>query len=296
MKWLLLFLLLFTSFADARPREASTDTWLYVGPTGNNSGNDCEDQNYPCQTIQYAIDRALRDWDNRGHQIYVKLAPGRYSHGAKIYGPPTGAYIINIVGQQSNDTGQGCSLAQANQVTVEGGPGEVIFDTQDYGLSVIRCLTVRATCISGPEETCTARASGVTAFNYRQTVVSDIAYIRFDNVATGISVVDQGAVNLGGTIWVGNNMTVFIQASGPSRVTIAAPIIILNGVNIVYLILSYEGAHIVFNPGFGITNWNLIGSAIGGLVYRGGTIITNGVWLPPAGCQQADPNQPGNCW
>lgn len=281
--------------ADAAPnRQRATDNiWMQVATTGDDAG-DCISS--PCRTIQYAADRAMQDQDLAGHQVYIKLAPGRYVGGARVYGQPVGAYIINIVGQQSNDPAQSCPLEQASQVIVEGAPGQIIFDTQDYGLTVIRCLTVRATCIVGSDDdgTCTQRAAGVAGFKYRQTVVSDIAYVKFDVLAAGISTTEHGAVNLGGVIWLSNNMTSFLAADTQSRITIAAPVVVLNPVNIPYFAMAYQGAHINFYGNAGLYNSGWVNTT-GARVWRGGTIIANTFTLP-GGCIQADPNQPGNCW
>jgi hypothetical protein len=168
-------------------------------------------------------------WDFAGFQPYVVLAAGTYLGGCWLTGQPVGAHAVNIVGQQSADKEESCTQSQAEQVVVRGLSGEAIFDFQDLAIGILRCLT-----LEGPE------SMGV---HCRQTPASDVAFVKFGGqqaLSVGIAANESCGVNLGGIIWVGNNMSSLLNANLSSRLTVAAPIIAVKQVNIDYIVLSYQ--------------------------------------------------------
>src|SRR5262249_47880672 len=143
---LLLLAPLFLGYAlpQASRLRAAGVIQFYVSPNGSDDGNECLVQAMPCRTIQNAVLRAMNDWDfaGRGDPI-IRLAPGTYEEGVSVAGQPVGAHTINIVGQQSDDEAQSCSLTQAQQVIVQAPTSRAAFDGQDLAILVVRCLTVQ---------------------------------------------------------------------------------------------------------------------------------------------------------
>jgi hypothetical protein len=153
-------------------------------------------------------------------------------------------------------------------------------------------MTFRAECVAQIDQKCTQRASNVTGVSCRQTPVVDVSKVKFDALTSGVvSGQACGEVNLTDN-WIDNNMAVFMMADGLSQINVASPVTVLNPVNITYFALSYQGARIFIGGPIVNPSWVSPGAS---LVYRGGTIISNGYALPSP-CSQADPNQPGNCW
>jgi hypothetical protein len=200
--------------------------------------------------------------------------------GVKATGQAIGSHVVNIVGQQSSDLAESCNYSQADQVTVESAEADAVFDIQDLALLIVRCLRVRAPNGAG--------------FLVRQTPVSDIAHIIFDVLRFGVIAKEMGAINLGGTMWLSNSMTVFLVSDTQSRITVASPIVVLKQINVDYFAMAYQGGHINFYSDSSVLNGELI-SQTSERVYRGGAILTNGIALPGP-CLQSDPDQPGNCW
>jgi len=276
--------LLFTAYTPPSTQRlrATGPTSLYVATNGIDSSNDCQVQATPCQTPQYALIRAMYDWDFAGRgDPYIRLAPGIYMNGGVwMGGQPLGAHTVNVVGAQSAD--ESCTLGQAQQVILQTSSPTTIFDFEDLAIGVVRCLTVQG--------------SGSTGFSCRQTSASDIAFVQFggsiDLSGGGISASDGCGINLSGTIWLGNNIGQFIAAANLSRVTIGNGVSItaINPVNVTYFANSYQKAMIEFRGGVTINGRIIPGAA--SMVWRGGTIMTNGLPIP-GGVIQADPNEPG---
>jgi len=63
-------------------QEASAATWRFVAPGGSDAGNNCEDQEAQCATIQHAIDEA-------GTGDSLNVAPGIYAEELTIDKPLT---------------------------------------------------------------------------------------------------------------------------------------------------------------------------------------------------------------
>src|SRR5262249_36093371 len=163
-------------------------------------------------------------------------------------------------------------------------PGKAAFDIQDSAIRVIRCLTIQ-----GP---------GTQAFACRQSPASDIAFVKFGHdksLGEGISANEGCGLNLGGQIWIGNSVTVFLTASLLSRITIggSVPIIALSQVNMDYFAVASEGAVIQFRDRVSVSG--PIKAQWGSKVFRNGVIAGNGIALP-GGCSQAIPKEPGACW
>jgi hypothetical protein len=299
MKWVFsaLALLTFMHESSAQRLRATEHVSFYVAPDGNDVGNTCLAAEQPCRTAQYAYERVMRDWDFAGFLPYIRLSVGVHHGGVHLAGVPVGTYLVNIVGQQSHDKAESCTLSQAEQTIVEGSSGNAIFNGQDLAIPIIRCLTLRAECIEWSGPNCAARASDVGGIVCRQTPVIDVAFIKFDVLSTGISAGQAcGEVNLGGAIWIGNSMHVFLQASGSTILRGGnVPIIALNPVELTYFALSYDGAKI-YLAGPAIENIQHVPSSTRSVVYRGGAIMAEGLALPGEGCVQADPLKPGNCW
>src|SRR5438477_625536 len=100
-------------------------------------------------------------------------------------------------------------------------------------------------------------------------------------------------VNLGGIIWVGNNMSSLLNANLSSRLTVAAPIIAVKQVNIDYIVLSYQMSIVELRPNSSMSGGPILTK--GSRVWRGGAIATQGQELP-GGISQADPNAPGSIY
>ena len=256
---------------------------FYVSPTGSDDGNECLAQAIPCRTIQNAVLRAMNDWDfaGRGDPI-IRLAPGTYETGASVAGQPIGAHTINIVGQESDDAAQSCSLTQAQQVIVQAPAGRAAFDAQDLAIIVVRCLTVQG-------------GEGSLGFTCRQTPALDIAFVQFGaalGLTTGVSANDSCGLNLGGQIWIGNNLVQFLAASNSSRITVGGnvPITAINPVSITHFSNAAQMAQIEFREGVSISG--PIHATAQSFVWRGGAIITNGLSIP-GGTAQRDPKAPG---
>jgi hypothetical protein len=194
MQWIaVLVAILVASPALAERNRATANMRFHVSTDGDDSA-DCVTA--PCRTIQRAYIVVMNDWDFAGHQPYIKLAPGVYQ-GVKATGQAIGSHVVNIVGQQSSDLAESCDYSQADQVTVESAEADAVFDIQDLALLIVRCLRVRAPNGAG--------------FLVRQTPVSDIAHIIFDVLRFGVIAKENGAINLGGTMWLSNSMTVFFD-------------------------------------------------------------------------------------
>ena len=254
---------------------------FHVSPSGSDSNNDCLTQETPCQTIQYAVARVMSDWDFawQGDPL-IRLGPGIYSEGAVLAGQPVGAHTIYIVGQQDSDPGQGCSLAQAEQVVIRGAPDRAVFYIQDLAIGVVRCLTIEGT--------------DSVAFVCRQTLATDIAFVKFGNsqsLGGGIHANENCGVNLVGTIWLGANIDDFLYANLISRITVGGGVSIaaLGNIQMTHFALSYQQSLLEFRPGVSVVG--AIGAKNGSLVWRGGTMIRNGLKLP-GGVTQAKPDAP----
>lgn|SRR5262245_15115249 len=261
------------------PRQrASATVNFYVSQDGSDT-NDCLSSETPCKTPQHVCTKAMNEWDFAGFEAFIRLSAGTYAGGCDIAGQPVGAHTLNIVGEQSED--QSCTLAQAERVIVRPGFGKAeIFVFQDMAIGVLRCLT-----LEGP---------GANGVQCRQTPASDIAFVKFggsQSLKFGATSGQSCGLNLGGTIWVGNNLTALVAASSNARLTVAANIVAANPISLDYFALSYdlsiiEFSHPISGP-FSVRN--------GSRVWRAGAILSNGQSLP-GGCVQADPNQPGHCW
>jgi hypothetical protein len=256
---------------------------FFVAPNGNDLANDCTKESSPCRTPQHACEEAMNKWDYGGiSEPFIRLSAGRYSSGCILIGQPVGAHTINIVGEQSRDPSQSCTLSQAERVVIDVSSGAA-FDIHDLAIAVVRCMTIQG--------------QG-TAFNCRQTPASDIAYIKFGGTAPldgSVTANDECGINLGGTIWIGNDVRVFLFANNLSRIVVAhkLPIVATTPVSVGYFALSYQTAIVDVRSGVTITG--PITSSAGSRVYRNGSIFSGGLPLP-GGCTQGDPLQPGNCW
>jgi hypothetical protein len=259
-------------------RRATGHVSFYVAPDGSDA-NDCLSQSTPCKTAQIACTKAMNEWDFGGYDPFIRLSAGIYNGGCNLAGQLVGAHTINIVGEQSED--QSCTLQQAERVIVHPAPGtSEIFMFQDLAIGVLRCLTVE-----GP---------GAHGVKCRQTPASDIAFVKFggsQGLQFGASAGGSCGLNLGGTIWVGNNLTAVVAAGSNSRLTAAAHVVATNPVSLEYFALSYDLSLIEFF--YPITGPFTVQN--GSRVWRAGTILTNGQSIP-GGCVQADANQPGHCW
>jgi hypothetical protein len=267
---------------------------FFVAPNGNDlrqnrgkrktqAANDCTKKSSPCRTPQHACEEAMNKWDYGGiSEPFIRLSAGRYSSGCILTGQPVGAHTINIVGEQSRHLSQSCTLSQAERVVIDVSSGAA-FDIQDLAIAVVRCMTIQG--------------QG-TAFNCRQTPASDIAYIKFGGTAPlgrGVTANDECGINLGGTIWIGNDVSIFLLANNLSRIVVAdnLPIVATTPVSVGYFALSYQTAIVDIRGGVTITG--PITSSAGSRVFRNGSIFSGGLPLP-GGCTQTDPLQPGNCW
>ncbi len=284
----------FASPAAAQRQRATNSVYFYVSPSGSDSSNDCVTEASPCATAQYAYTRLMTDWDFAGFGATIKLANGTYASGINMAGQPVGTHLVTVVGNQ--DLSQNC--IDRTSVIVQGNASVPIFWFQDLAIGVVRCLTVQAACTQG--DPCSQRAQGVTAFSCRQTPASDIAFINFDALPGGAGVVaaDQCGINLGGDIWISNNMTQLLFAVSQSRITIGGgvPFVVRNGINITYFALSYQLSLIEFRGGVSITNPQLVQGASASRVWRAGGMALNGLALPGGSVTQADPNAPGFTW
>jgi hypothetical protein len=192
-----------------------------------------------------------------------------------------GTYLIKIKGQTAADGS--CPYERAQQTVLTGESNTNIIDGTDLGIPWVNCVMLQAA----------PGATGVTGINCRQSPVVDAINVVFGFLSSGIrSSLGCGAINLIGNMWINNNMTVFMFASGLSTINAAGPISAANPVNIPYFALAYEGARIYINAGGGSLGSISPGAS---LVYRGGAIITNGQPLLSS-CGQIDPTQPGYCW
>jgi Resolvase, N terminal domain len=255
---------------------------FYVSPDGTDDGNDCLTQTTPCRTIQNALSRAMNDWDYAGGEPFIRLAPGTYEGGVSVAGQPVGAHTINIVGQQMDDAAQSCPLTQAQRVIIQAPASRPVFDVQDLAILIARCLTVQG-------------ADGAIGFSCRQTPALDIAFVQFGAtlaLSTGVSADDGCGVNLGGQIWIGNNLFQFLAASNKSRITVGVnvPITAVKAVSITHFTNSTQMAEVDFRGGVSING--PIHATAQSLVWRGGTIITNGLSVP-GGTAQGDTKAPG---
>jgi hypothetical protein len=271
---------------DAQPASRLRAAGLisfYVSPNGSDDGNDCLAQATPCRTIQNALSRAMNDWDFAGHGgPFIRLAPGMYEEGVSVAGQPVGAHTINIVGQQMDDAAQSCPLTQAQRVVIQAPASRAAFDIEDLAIAVVRCLTVQG-------------GEGALGFTCRQTPALDIAFVQFGatvGLGTGVSANDGCGINLGGQIWIGNNLTQFLAASNNSRITVGGevPITAINPVSIAHFLNSSQMAQIELRVGVSISG--PIHASGQAFVWRGGAIITNGLSIP-GGTAQLDAKAPG---
>lgn len=271
--------LVLTEPAEAIPRfKATANVNFYVSPSGNDN-NDCLSLLTQCGTVQRACIKAMNEWDFAGHEPFIRLSAGLHIGGCNLAGQPVGAHTINIVGQQSPD--QSCTLAQAELVTVRPGQGQAeIFFFQDLAIGVLRCMT-----LEGPD------ANGVQC---RQTPASDVAFVKFGGqqaMKFGATAGQNCGLNLGGTIWVGNNLIALFGASSTARMTVAATIEATNPITLEYFALAYDMSMIEFfypiSGPFTVLN--------GSRVWRGGAILSNSQNLP-GGCTQGELSKPGYCW
>ena len=281
------FVTLAASHATAQNRNRAAGTVsFYVAPGGSDT-NDCLSPSSPCASPQAACSKAMNEWDFAGYDPFVRLSPGVYNGGCNIAGQPVGAHTINIVGAQSDD--QSCTLDQAGLVTVFPGAtqeGGGIFVFQDLAAGVLRCMT-----LEGP---------GSIGVQVRQTPVSDIAFVKFGGdqaLETAVTAGQNGGVNLGGTIWVGNNHGSLLAVNGGgSRITVAAQIQAVNPVSITNIAQAYQLGFIEF-----VMAANGPSSFAGPILTQGSRVwragmISSGQNLLPGGCSQADPTQPGSCY
>jgi len=262
----------------AQRLRATGQVTFHVAPAGEDAGNDCLVEARPCRTVQAAVSRAMLDWDFAGYEPFIRLAPGVYPQGASIVGQPVGAHTVNIVGQQSGDVAQNCTLQQAQQVTVRPPAGGIAFNFQDLGIGVVRCLTIEG--------------AGV-AFACRQTPATDIAFIRFgasEALSTAVAANESCGLNVAGSIWLGNDVLQLFTANNHSRVTVAATIIALRPVTVTHFAASSAMSEIEFRTG----SVSLAGSLTTkeSIVYAGGAIVTNGFAIP-GGVRQLNPQKPG---
>jgi hypothetical protein len=268
------FAILTHTATNAQRQQTNQNVVLYVSPSGNDCvgptcvPNDCLLAGLPCRSINYAIRRGMNFWDYGGEgSPVVQLAAGRYAESVNIVGQPVGAHTVDIWGEQSAD--QSCTLAQAEQVIIEPPAGTAAFQFQDLAIAVVRCLTVQGPSSQG--------------FACRQTPASDIAFIKFGHdkeIGQGIAVGDSCGLNVGGRIWIGNNMHVFMGASVQSRLTVGrdVPIIVLKPVNIAYFALSYKGALIDIGADVKFVNPQFVSgqqyiAVWAGAIYAGGNAI-----------------------
>jgi hypothetical protein len=226
----------------------------------------------------------MNEWDFGGYDPFIRFAAGLYIGGCDMVGQIVGAHTINIVGEQSDDPRQSCTLAQAERVVVRPGPsqeGGGIFVFQDAAIIVLRCMTLEG-----------GSATGVQC---RQTPASDVAFVKFGGeqpLRYGATAAQNCGLNLGGTIWVGNSLMAVVTADSNSRLTVAAPIIAANPATAQYLAMSYHLSLIEFQ--FPISGPLSVQN--GSRVWRAG-MITNTSRVPlRGGCFQADPVQPGYCY
>jgi hypothetical protein len=95
--------------------------------------------------------------------------------------------------------------------------------------SVLRCLTLER--------------PGANGVQCRQTPASDIALVKFGGsqaLQFGATSGQNCGLNLGGTIWVGNNLKAAVAASSNARITVAANIVAVNPVSLEFFALSYD--------------------------------------------------------
>lgn len=269
--------------AEAQPRSRASGIVNFYVSTAGSDANDCLSPATACRSAQRACATAMNDWDFGGYDPYIRLAAGVYIGGCHLAGQPVGAHTVNIVGEQSAD--QSCTLQQAERVVVRPTPSQAaggggIFVFQDLATGILRCLT-----LEGP---------GAIGVQVRQSPVSDVAFVKFGGdqaITFGVTVEQNGGVNLGGTIWVGNNIFVLLAANEAGRITAPAPIEAVNPLTVTYFAQSYHQSLITLSGAIS----GPIATTYGSLVWRGGMIVTNGACLP-GGCSQADPAQPGYCY
>lgn len=108
-----------------------------------------------------------------------------------------------------------------------------------------------------------------------------------------MAVYESCGINLGGTFWIANDLDVFLHANhAGSRITVGlnVPIVALRPVEMRYFALAYQFASVEFREGVSLNG--KISAANGSHVWRGGSLLSNGLKLP-GGIVQADPRQPG---
>lgn len=262
----------------AQRLRATGHVTFHVAPAGEDAGNDCLVEARPCRTVQAAVSRAMLDWDFAGYEPFIRLAPGVYPRGASVAGQLVGAHTVNIVGQQSEDATQNCTLEQAQQVTVHPSAGEIAFNFEDLAIGVVRCMTIEG--------------AGV-AFGCRQTPAVDIAFIRFgagEALSIAIGANDSCGLNVAGSIWLGNDVFQLFTANNHSRVTVGATIIALQPVTVTHFANSAAMSEIEFRTGAVSVAGPL--AAKESMVYAGGAIVTNGFAIP-GGVRQFNPQKPG---
>jgi hypothetical protein len=293
---LAIFLAILTHTAtNAQRQQTNQNVVLYVSPSGSDcvgpecKPNDCLSARLPCRSINYAVARGMNFWDySGGGSPVVRLGPGRYSESVIVVGQPVGAHTVDIWGQLEPDFS--CTLSQAEQVIIEPPAGTAAFEFQDLAIGIVRCLTVQGPSSQG--------------FACRQTPASDIFFIKFGHdkeMGQGISIKDSCGLNVGGRIWIGNNMHVFLGASVNSRLTIGndVPIIALNPVNIDYFALSYKGAIIDLGAGMKFVNPQFISGqqysvAWAGAIYAAGNAIPG--TIPGQASIPGFPGTEGHVW
>lgn len=90
---------------------------------------------------------------------------------------------------------------------------------------------VSAAALEGP---------GAIGVQCRQTPASDIAFVKFGGsqaLQFGATSGQSCGLNLGGTIWIGNNLKAVVAASSNSRITVAANIVAANPVSLDFFAL-----------------------------------------------------------
>ena len=172
MRALLCILLIALSLPAAALADVPID--LYVGTTGNDTNNDCQQANAPCRTLQHALAKTFPGTTN-----IVKIARGNYQEKATLYIPSRHAIIFEG-GWNADFTGHTCNPAGTIIIAAANSSGrQILFRAHANGTGqrvnmTLRCLTLKKNSNSQSYEaiafSADAGSIGLLSLDYMQII------------------------------------------------------------------------------------------------------------------------------